>query len=77
MKKGAFSEAEAEARFEQCNAEKQSKTDAIRNEATKQKNELARKHREAEAKAKEAIEKKVAEKMAVAESKAAEAETAE
>ena len=76
VKKGAFSEAEAEARFEKWNVEKQSKTDAIKNEATKQKNELARKQREAEVKAKEVIAKKVAEKMTVAEEPKA-AETAE
>ena len=77
VKKGAFSEAEAETRFEKWNAGKQSKTEAIINEATKRKNETNRKFREAEVKAKEAIAKKVAEKKVVAEPKAAEAETAE
>ena len=72
VKKGAFTEAEAEARFDKWNAEKQSKINAVRNEATKQKNELARKQKEAEVKAKEAIAKKVAEKIAAAEPKTAE-----
>ena len=70
--KGAFSEAEAENRFEKWKNEKQSKNETIINEATKRKNELARKYKETEAKAKEAIAKKVAAKMAVAEPKAAE-----
>jgi small subunit ribosomal protein S16 len=70
--KGAFSEDEAENRFEKWKNEKQSKTETIINEATKRKNELARKHRETEAKAKEANAKKVAAKMAAAEPKAAE-----
>ena len=70
--KGAFSETEAESRFEKWKNEKQSKNETIINEATKRKNELARKYRETETKAKEAIAKKVAAKMAVAEPKAAE-----
>ena len=74
VKKGAFPETEAEARFEKWKVEKKSKTDAIRNEATKQKNEAARKLREGELKAKEAIAKRVAEKLAVAEPKTAEPE---
>ena len=72
VKKGAFSEAEAESRFEKWKNEQQSKTETIINEVTRRKNELARKHREAEAKAKEVIAKKVAAKTAVAEPKAAE-----
>jgi len=72
VKKGAFSEAEAENRFEKWKATKQSKTDAVRNEVTKRKNELARKYREEEVKAKEATAKKVAAKLAVAASKVAE-----
>jgi len=75
--KGAFSEAEAEVRFAKWKGEKQSKIDAIKNEATKRKNELARKNRDAEVKAKEATAQKVAEKAAVAERKAAETQTAE
>ena len=77
VKKGAFSEAEAEARFEKWKVEQQSKSDTIRNEATKRKNELTRKYRDEEVKAKEAIAKKVAEKLAAAEPKAAEPENAE
>ena len=79
VKKGAFSETEAETRFEKWKNEKQSKINAIKNEATKRQNELDRKYREAEVKAKEAIAKKVAEKLAAAEPKIAEpeAETAE
>ena len=72
VKKGAFTEAEAEARFAKWKAEKQSKAETIRNEATKRKNELNRKFREEEVKAKEAIAKKVAEKLAASEPKAAE-----
>ena len=72
VKKGAFSEAEAETRFEKWITERRSKTEAVRNEATKRKNEVARKKRDAEVKAKEAIAKKVAEKMAAAEPKVAE-----
>jgi small subunit ribosomal protein S16 len=80
VRKGAFSEAEAESRFEKWKAEKQSKIETIRNEATKKKNETARKLREDEVKAKEAMAKKVAEKTAVAEpvaETAAEPEAAE
>ena len=77
VKKGAFSEAEAENRFEKWKAENQSKTDSVKNAATKQKNEAARKSREAEVKAKEAMAKKVAAKMATAASKAAEAAASE
>ena len=73
VKKGAFAEAEAEARFGKWKNEKQSKTEAIKNEATKRQNELSRKNREVEVKVKEAIAKKIAEKMAVAESRAEEA----
>ena len=66
VKKGAFAETEAENRFEKWKNEKQSKTDAVKNEATKRKNELSRKVREEELKAKETIAKKVAKKMAAA-----------
>jgi len=72
VKKGAFSEEEAENRFEKWINEKQSKTDAIKNEATKRKIEFNRKKKEAEVKAKEAIAKKVAAKMVAAEPKAEE-----
>ena len=73
VKKGAFSESEAEVRFEKWKNEKQSKAESIVNDATKKKNELARKQKEAEVKAKEAIAKKVAEKLAAAEPKVEEA----
>ena len=72
VNKGAFSEAEAEARFEKWKNEKQSKTEAVKNEATKRKNELARKQRDAELKAKEAKAKEVAEKIAAAAPKTSE-----
>jgi small subunit ribosomal protein S16 len=68
-KKGAFSETEAEARFEKWKNEKQSKIETIKNEATRKKNETARKSKEDEVKAREAIAKKVAEKLAAAEPK--------
>ena len=73
VKKGAFSETEAENRFEKWIHEKQSKEESIKNEAIKRKNELVRKKKEAEVNAKEAIAKKVAAKLAVAEPKAEEA----
>ena len=69
VKKGAFAEDEAETRFEKWNHEKQSKIVAIINEATKRKNEAARKHKDTEVKAKEAKAKQVAEKMAAAQPK--------
>jgi len=72
VKKGAFSEVEAERRFEKWITERRSKTEAVKNEATKRKNELVRKKKDAEVKAKEAIAKKVAEKFHVAEPKASE-----
>ncbi len=72
VKKGAFSETEAESRFEKWKNEKQTKVDALKNDATKQKNEVARKRKEEELKAKETIAQKVAEKLAVSESKAEE-----
>ena len=65
VKKGAFSETEAENRFEKWKTEKQSKTEAIKNEATKKKNELARKQRDCELKAKEAKAQEVAKKLTV------------
>jgi len=74
VKKGAFSETEAEARFEKWKNEKQSKIETIKNEVTKRKNELARKQKDTEVKAKEAKAKQVAEKLAAAEPKLAEAD---
>jgi len=73
VKKGAFSEVEAEARFEKWKKEKYSKIETVKNEATKRKNELARKQRDTEMKAKEAKAKQVAEKHVAAEPKASEA----
>ena len=73
VKKGAFSEVEAENRFEKWMTEKQSKIESIKNEATKRKNEIVRKKKDAEMKAKELIAKKVAEKLAVAAPQAEEA----
>ena len=66
VKKGAFSETEAETRFEKWKKEKQSKIETIKNEATKRKNESARKQKDTEVKAKEAKAKQVAEKLAAA-----------
>jgi len=70
VKKGAFPETEAEARFDKWKNEKQSKIETVKNEANKRKNELTRKTKDEEVKAKEATAKKVAEKLAAAESKA-------
>jgi len=67
VKKGAFSEAEAEIRFEKWKNEKNSKVEALKKEATKTKNEAIRKLRENEVKVKEALAKKLATKLAVAE----------
>jgi small subunit ribosomal protein S16 len=67
VRKGAFSEAEAEIRFEKWLSEKQAKMEALKNEVTKSKNELARKRKEEEIKAKEAIAQKAAEKQAALE----------
>ena len=75
VKKGAFSEAEAELRFDKWKKEKQSKLESIKNEATKRKNELNRKRKDEEVKAKEAMEKKVAEKLAAARIEAAKKES--
>ncbi len=69
-KKGAFSESEAETRFDKWKSDKQAKIDAIKNNAVKTKNESARKRKEDEVKAKEAIAQKIAEKTAAAEPKA-------
>ena len=64
VKKGAFSESEAENRFNKWKNEKRSKLETVKNEATKQKNEVSRKRKEDEVKAKEAIAKRVSEKIA-------------
>jgi small subunit ribosomal protein S16 len=77
VKKNAFSEAEAENRFDKWKKERQSKIETLKNEATKQKNEVSRKRRDEELKVKEAIAKKVSEKLAAAKIAAAEKEVAE
>ncbi len=77
VRKGAFSEAEAEARFDKWKNDKQSKTDAVKNDAVKKKNELARQRKDEEVKAKETMAKKVAEKLAALEPKAEESAPAE
>ncbi len=64
VKKGAFSEAEAENRFGKWLEEKRSKLESVKNNAVKTQNELSRKLHEEEQKAKEANAKKVAEKLA-------------
>ena len=71
VKKGAFSETEAQLRFDKWKDEKDAKNASVKNEITKRKNEQARKRRDDETKAKEAIAKKVAEKMAAATAAAA------
>jgi len=77
LKKGAFSEAELQLRFDKWKNEKQSKLEALKNEATKTKNELTRKRKEDEVKVKDAVAKRVAEKLAAARVSAAEAESKE
>ncbi|MDR2038756.1 MAG: 30S ribosomal protein S16 [Bacteroidales bacterium] len=77
VKKGAFSESEAETRFDKWISEKRSKVESLKNNATKEKNEVARKRLEEEMKAKEATAQKVAEKLAALEPKAEVAAEAE
>ncbi|MDR0815190.1 MAG: 30S ribosomal protein S16, partial [Bacteroidales bacterium] len=72
-KKGAFSVDEAESRFAKWHDEKRSKTESLKNNVTKTKNEAARKRQEAETKAKEDNAKKVAEKLAALNKQEAEA----
>ncbi|MDR0714049.1 MAG: 30S ribosomal protein S16 [Bacteroidales bacterium] len=62
--KGAFSEEEAESRFQKWLSEKRDKAESLKNNIVKAKDEAGRKRQEAEANAKEAIAKKVAEKLA-------------
>ena len=71
VKKGAFTEEVAEQRFEKWKNEQYSKTEMLKNEATKRKNEAARKRKDDEQKAKDVIAKKVAEKQAAARMEAA------
>jgi small subunit ribosomal protein S16 len=68
--KGAFSETEAESRFEKWLGEKRDKVESLKNNVTKAKNEAARKRQEAEMSVREANAKKVAEKLAAREAAA-------
>jgi small subunit ribosomal protein S16 len=77
VKKNAFSEAEAENRFDKWKQEKQSKVEALKNEAVKKKNEASRKRRDEEVKVKEAVAQKVSEKLAAAKVAAAKKEAAD
>jgi small subunit ribosomal protein S16 len=69
--KGAFSEAEAESRFEKWLGEKRDKTESLKNSVTQAKNEAVRKRQDMEASVREATAKKVAEKLAAREGAAA------
>ncbi len=69
VKKGAFSEAEAQTRFDKWQNEKQAKIESLKNNVTKTKNESDRKRHEEEVKANEKLAKKVAAKLAVEEPK--------
>ncbi len=76
VKKGAFDEAAAQAKFEAWKTNKEAGLAAIRESEAKSKKEAAAKNLEAEKKVNEEIAKKVAEKKAAAEQAAAEAEAA-
>jgi small subunit ribosomal protein S16 len=76
VKKNAFSEAEAENRFAKWKEEQQSKDEMLKNDATKKKNEASRKRKDDEMKVKEAIAKKISDKLAAAKIAAAEKEAA-
>ena len=74
VKKGAFSEADAQTKFDAWKADKQKGLDTLRETVAKEKKAAYEKGLEAEKKVNEAIAKKVAEKKAEAEAaKAAEA----
>ena len=73
VKKGAFDEAAAEAKFDAWKQAKVKAAEAIRESEAKAKKEAAAKNLEAEKKMNEAIAKKVAEKKAAAATAAAEA----
>ena len=77
VKKGAFDEAAAQAKFEAWKADKQNGLDKVREAEAKAKKEAAANALEAEKKVNEAIAKKVAEKKAAALATEEVAETAE
>lgn len=76
VKKGAFDEAAAQAKFEAWKADKQKSNDAIRLKEEQSKKDAAAKELDAEKKVNEAIAKKVAEKKAAQAAAKAEAEAA-
>lgn len=76
VKKGAFDEAAAQAKFEVWKADKQKTNDAIRQKEEQSKKDAAAKELDAEKKVNEAIAKKVAEKKAAQAAAKAEAEAA-
>lgn len=76
VKKGAFDEATANARFEAWRADKQKGLDAIRTKESQAKKDAYSKELDAEKKINEAIAQKVAEKKAAEEAAKAEAEAA-
>ena len=76
VKKGAFDEAAAHAKFEAWKADKQKTNDAIRQKEEQSKKDAAAKELDAEKKVNEAIAKKVAEKKAAQAAAKAEAEAA-
>ena len=76
VKKGAFDEAAAQAKFEAWKADKQKTNDAIRQKEEQSKKDAAAKELDAEKKVNEAIAKKVAEKKAALAAAKAEAEAA-
>lgn len=71
VKKGAFDEAAAQAKFEAWKADKEKGLEQIRETEAKNKKELYAKNLDAEKKANEAIAKKVADKKAALEAEAA------
>ena len=76
VKKGAFDEAAAQAKFDAWKQSKEKGLNVVREGEEKAKKELAAKNLEAEKKLNEAIAKKVAEKKAAASAAATEAEAA-
>ena len=76
VKKGAFDEAAAQAKFEAWKVDKQKTNDAIRQKEEQSKKDAAAKELDAEKKVNEAIAKKVAEKKAAQAAAKAEAEAA-
>ena len=76
VKKGAFDEAAAQAKFEAWKADKQKTNDAIRQKEEQSKKDAAAKELDAEKKVNESIAKKVAENKAAKAAAKAEAEAA-